>query len=309
MKVFLTLLLSLTFSISFSQTAKEHIKQGEDYYNKDDFKNAVKYANLALKADPNNESAMFLKANSLEQLKDYQAAFNAYTEMIKYYPNNPLVYNQRGLLLKKVQEFDLAITDFDRGIALGADSMRLSLHLNRGATKINKRDFQGAYNDFMVCYSIDSLDIGTLNNLASVSDEIGKGEQTLVYLHKILKIDSTFVGAWGNIGFKYQEMGDHKTAIQYFDKVLSMEPDEPLAYNNRAFNKYKMKDLKGALSDVNKSIQLYPGNSFAFKNRALIYIEQKKKKDACADIQEALRLGFTQMYGEEVEKLQAENCK
>lgn len=90
--------------------------------------------------------------------------------------------------------------------------------------------------------------------------------------------------------------------------MLTLEPDEPLSYNNRAYNKYKLGDLKGALADVEKSIRLYPTNSYAFRNRALIYIAMKKNANACQDINKALELGFTTMYGDQVEKLKEEHC-
>jgi tetratricopeptide (TPR) repeat protein len=87
-----------------------------------------------------------------------------------------------------------------------------------------------------------------------------------------------------------------------------LDPKEPLAYNNRAYCKFKLGDLKGALADVNQSLALYPANSYAYRNRALIYLAQKKMKSVCEDVQEALRLGFSGMYGDEMEKLQQQYC-
>ncbi|MGC4101109.1 tetratricopeptide repeat protein [Ferruginibacter sp.] len=266
--------------------------------------------NAALRLDSTNAQYLFLKANALEKLKDYQEAFNTYTKLIQFYPKSSYAYSQRGILLTSIQEPEYAIKDFSEALGFETvDTVRLTLYINRGAAKVNIRDFQGAYDDFFAAYKIDSLNVGTLNNLAAVCDEVGKGDQTLDYLYRILKIDPTFVGTYANIGFKYQEMGDYKKAIGFFDKVISMDPKEALSYNNRAFNKYKLGDLQSALTDVNTSIKLYPANSYAFRNRALIYIAMKKTGQACNDIKEALRLGYTKMYGEEVEELQTKNCK
>ena len=88
-----------------------------------------------------------------------------------------------------------------------------------------------------------------------------------------------------------------------------MDPESALAFNNRGFVYYKMGDYKKALIDINKSLKMYPSNSYAFKNRALIYIAQKKRKDSCNDMAKAIELGFTKMYGAEVEDLQKEHCK
>lgn len=308
-------ILFLSFSIflnfmAFGQTAVDYYNKASDLYDKGDFANAVTSINKALQTDSGNVKYLLLKGNSFEKANKVQEAFDTYSLAIRLNPKDAFVYNQRGLLLMKIQETEYSIRDFSTALGFEkVDSTRLTLLLNRGAAKINIRDFHGAYDDFVAALNLDTLNIGTLNNLAAVCDEVGKGDQTLAYLFKIVKIDSTFIGAYGNIGFKYQEMGDYKTAIKYFDKVLKLAPDEPLGYSNRAYNRYKLGDYKAALADVNLSIKLYSTNSYAYRNRALIYLAQNDKIKACADIEEALRLGFTKMYGEEIEQLKKQHCK
>ncbi|MBS1511463.1 MAG: tetratricopeptide repeat protein [Bacteroidetes bacterium] len=301
------ILLKLT---AFGQDAESYYNKASDLYDKGAYDSAITNLDKALQTDSVNVKYLLLKGNALEKAKQFQEAFDVLTFAIRYHPKDAYLYNQRGLLLMKVQEAEYSIRDFTTALDFEkTDSVRLTLLVNRGAAKINIRDFQGAYDDFIIALQLDTLNIGTLNNLASVCDEVGKGDLTLSYLFKIIKIDSTFIGAYGNIGFKYQEMGDYKTAIKYYNKVLELVPNEPLGYSNRAFNRYKLGDYKGALSDINLSIQYYPANSYAFRIRALIYIAIKENAKACTDIDEALRLGFTKMYGDEVEQLKKQYCK
>ncbi len=249
------------------------------------------------------------KGNTLDKANQYQAAYETYTLLIELNPNNPIPYNQRALLLQNIQEFDLSIQDYTNALKLeSSDSLKLTLHLNRGVARVKTRDFQGGYDDYMKAYLYDSLNIVVLNNIARVSDEVGKGDQTLTYLNKIIAIDSTFIGAYGNIGFKYHEMGEYRKAISYFNKVLKMEPNEPLGYSNRSYNYYKLGEYDNALNDINNSIRLYPTNSYAFRIRGLIYLAQKDQNRACKDFTDALEFGFTRMYGEEVETLKKKHC-
>lgn len=308
---FFFLIFSITCcTLAFGQTAEEYYKKASDLYDKQDYTNCIANIDKALGFYPGNSKYLLLKGNAYEKSEKYQEAFDVYTQSINANSRDGLAYNQRGLLLTKVRQTDEAILDFTTALGFETnDTMRLSLYLNRGVAKINSRNFQGAYDDLMESLKIDSLSIGTLNNLASVCDEVGKGDQTLKYLYKIIAIDSTFIGAYGNIGFKYQEMGDYRMAIKFFNKVLEMDADEPLGFSNRAFNLYKLGEYKAALSDVNKSIKLYPANSYAFRIRALIYLALKEKEKACADLDQALRLGFTKMFGDEAERLKIENCR
>jgi tetratricopeptide (TPR) repeat protein len=292
------------------QTKEEYYQRASQFYDQSDYSKALDHINKALSIDPINSKYLLLKGNSLEKSNRFQEAFDAYTLAIKSHPNDAVAYNQRGLLLMKIQETENSIKDFSSALEFEtADSMKLPLFLNRGAAKINIRDFQGAYNDFISALKFDTLNIGTLNNLASVCDEIGKGDQTLSYLYKVIQIDSTFIGAYGNIGFKYQEMGDYKRAIKFFNKVLELDKNEPLAYSNRGFNYYKLGEFNLALSDINLSLKLYSSNSYAYRIRALVYLSLKENQKACEDVEEALRLGYTKMYGDEVEQLKKEYCK
>jgi tetratricopeptide (TPR) repeat protein len=309
-KIIAVLLFTLPFCFcAFSQSAEDYYKAASDLYDKSKYAEAIAIVNKALKEDSANVKYLLLKGNAFEKSKKYQEAFDVYSFGIHANPNDSYLYNQRGVLLIKVQQTEDAIKDFSAALDFeNTDSLRLGLLLNRGAAKIDIRDFESAYQDFIEALKIDSLNIATLNNLATVCDEVGKGDQTLKYLYKIIEIDSTFIGAYGNIGFKNQLMGNHQAAIKFFNKVLQLDPEQPIAYNNRAYSKYKLGEYDAALKDVNQSIKMYPSNSYAFRNRALIYIAMKQNAKACADIDEALRSGFTKMYGDEVEELKKKHC-
>lgn len=307
--LFFSLLIFSNLTV-LAQSAEDYHKKASDYYDKEDYENAILNINEALQTDPGNAIYLLLKGNAFEKEKRIQEAYDTYTWAISSNPKDSRFYSQRGALLKNVHDIESAIRDYDTALGFEkADSIKSSLLNNRGSAKIYIRDFQGAYDDFIAALQFDTLNIGILNNLGAVCDEIGKGEQTLTYLHKILKIDSTFVGAHINIGFKYQEMGEYLTAIKYFNRVLELEPEEPFAFSNRAYCWYKTGDYDSALSDINVSIRLYPVNSYAYRNRALIYLAKNKVSEACADIEESLRFGFTKVYGDEVENLKKQHCK
>jgi tetratricopeptide (TPR) repeat protein len=309
-KTFLPLfILIFSASVAFGQSAEELYKQAGELYDKAEFARAIQIIDKAIMLDSTTSKYYLLKADALEKEDNLKEAYFTYSLAIAKFPKESYAYNQRGLLLLRIREYEHALNDYNTALEFEKlDTLQSMLFLNRGTVKRRVRDFEGAYDDFMAVLRIDSLHIGALNNIAAVCDEVGRGDETIPYLKKVLAIDSTFIGGYANIGYKYQEMGDHKTAIEYYDKVLSMDPEEPLGYSNRAFNRYKLGELPGALSDINRSIELYPANSYAYRVRALIYLAQKEKAKACADLEEALRQGFTKTYGDEVEKLKAENC-
>ena len=287
-----------------------HAEMAEKYYKNGQLLAALNEVELALSKDSTDLGNLLLKGNILTQQKQYNDAYQTFSQLIKWHPQKIDGYNQRGILLYSIQHTEDALKDFDQalGFATG-DTDKITLYMNRGAAKNSIRDFKGAYDDFHAAYLIDSSNVGILNNLAMVCQDVGKGDQTLGYLFRILKLNSTEISVYGNIGFAYQNMGDFKKAAEYFDKALKIQPNDPYSYSNRGYNWYKLGDYDKAMEDIEQSLTLYPENSYAIKTKALILIAQNKIEKACYFLDKALDYGFTKMYGDEVETLKAQYCK
>jgi tetratricopeptide (TPR) repeat protein len=309
MKYLLALVIFFSAGPLRAQLKDAHYQQALEHRDNKEYRKGLEQIAFCLAKDSVNTDYLMVKAYCLFKLEEVRDAYNAYTRVLHLEPSNAQAYNDRGLLLSAIQQFEAAITDMNEALQLEKnDTLKNMILLNRATVKQGYRDFQGAYDDLIKVYAFDTLNTATLNNLAAVCDEVGKGDQTLQYLFKIIAIDSGFIGSYVNIGFKYQEMGEYKKAITYFDKALGLDANEPLSYNNRAYNKLQLKDYKGALADVETSIRLYPANSYAYRNRALIYIALNQPYKACTDLNRALELGFEKMYGDEVSKLKFKYC-
>ncbi len=310
---FLSLLMALSGIMCFNSVLAQDIKSlyedaSDDFKNKN-YKSALKSINKVLAIDSSDAYYFQLKAKCHLKLEEYEEAFFAFTRGINNFPEESMLYNERGVFLTSMQEYTYAKQDLNLAVKYSKnDTALMQSYVNRSIAHSRVRNFEEAYNDLYAAYKIDSTDIAVLVNLGAICDEIGKGEETLVYLLKALELDSTFFAIYGNIGFKYQEMGEYAKAIEYFDKVLEMDPDQALGYSNRAYCRYKLGDLKAAMKDINKSIKMYPANSYAYRIRGLIYLEQGSKEKACTDFDEAINRGFTTTYGMEVVNLQMEHC-
>ena len=112
------------------------------------------------------------------------------------------------------------------------------------------------------------------------------------------------------MGLCKSEQGEYESAITYFDKVLNSNPDDAYALNNAGWAYLKLGKIQTSLDYINKSIQLNPSNSYAYRNKA--YALQAKgasAKEICKTVKLALDNGFTDMYGDEMLRMQQEYCK
>lgn len=310
MKYLLVLFLCTITTILSAQTIDEHYNQASEALENEDYPAALQLIDQVLAKDQSNPDYFDIRAISLFYLKEYKAANNTYKAGLKLFPKEATLYNSRANMLLSLRQVELALKDYTKAIELAeTDKLKIGFLSNRSGAKMHTRDFDGAYDDLMIAYELDSTNLATLTNLGVVCDETGRGNETLKYLIKVVEIDSLYFPAYINIGFKYQFMNKHEEAIPYFNKALEISPNEPLGYSNRSFSYLKIGKTKAAMRDIDKSIKLYPGNSYAYKIRALIFIEEKKFKKACVDLEEALKQGYTRRYGDEVLELQKKHCK
>jgi tetratricopeptide (TPR) repeat protein len=296
--------------ISTAQSVDALMKEAGGLAKQKKYKEAlVVYQKIWLK-DSLNYDLYLERGIVYSELKDAQNAFDDFSKAAQLKPDSAEPYHRRAILMMSIVYTEEAISDNTKAINLATtDLMRMLCFMNRGNAKQQKRDFQAAFEDYSRAYLYDTTDLTILNNMATVLDELGRVDECLQYLQKVIQRDPKFVGAYVNLGFHYTRLKRYKEAIAYFDKALTIEKDEPLTLNNRGLARYYLKDYAGALADINKSLSLYPSNSYAFKNRALIYFAQEQKQKACADLNKAIELGFTEMYGEEVAELLKTSCK
>ena len=308
-KIVLTATALFLCLLSFSQNVNDLIKKGIKLIDEKKYDSALAIFNKVWSIDSSVYEIYTNRGTIFYNQKKWNESFDEYTKAIEKWPDSADAYHYRAILLFTLTYTDDAIADNTKALQLSTnDSLTLSCFTNRGNCYQQKREFQQAYEDYSRAYLLDSTNIGVINNIATVLDELGRSDEAIINLKKLTRIDPGFIGAYVNLGFQYTRLGKYREAIEYFDKALLIEKDEPLALNNRGLAKYNLNDYAGALADINKSISIFPGNSYAYKNRALVYLALKQKDKACADIQMALDQKFTEVYGDEVLKLKNENC-
>ncbi|UPT69166.1 MAG: hypothetical protein M0D57_04770 [Sphingobacteriales bacterium JAD_PAG50586_3] len=217
--------------------------------------------------------------------------------------------------------FDESEDYYTQGLKLPGlpDSVRFEMLLNRSSTRQSVRDFDGAFNDLLTCFQLDSTQVSTIVNLSSVMREKGNFPESERWLLKAEQKAPTDLTIKNNLGYFYIENKDYTKAITYLDYVIEHYNDypEPLerntvrgyAYSNRGFCQYNLGNNKKAAADFESGIKYCPQNSYVYRNKALMNIGLKKYDDACRDLNMAVGLGFTDMYGPEVEELQKKHCR
>lgn len=311
LKITFTLIFLHTYLLLSAQTKDStHIIRAYAYYHEEKYDSALYEVKKVLAHDSTNPDYFDFSGQLHFMLGNPKMAIWDCSKAIRMVPQNHIYYGHRAFYFYSLKMADNAIRDNDSALKYSGqdDTLICQFLLERGNAKKMKRDFKGAYEDYMAIYKKDSSNYAALISLGATLDDLGRNKEAVQYLKKSILLRPDLKEGYGNLGFRYMDEGNYEEAMKLFNKVLELEPEDPLGFNNRGFAKYKLKDYEGALRDINTSIKLYPTNSFAYKNRALVYLSLKEYKRACDDLTQAKQLDFRLQYGEEVDDLIEKNC-
>jgi tetratricopeptide (TPR) repeat protein len=202
--------------------------------NRDQFQTAEQYIRQSLAREPNNPGAYVQLGNLRMAQKQYPEAQKAYQQALDQNPN----YTDA---LGGVLNVDLMQKNPDKAIAtvkteLSRYPKNAGFHIMLGQMLMEqKKDFDGAEQEFKAAADLDSKNSEAVLKLAEVRNDRGdSGKALQAYLDgsKINPRDIRFYLLAGGI---YESKQDWEHAKQQYQKVLEMEPQNPVASNNLAY--------------------------------------------------------------------------
>lgn len=307
----LALLLSSALVTVHAQTPDSTlVRKADELVKARNCKGAEQMLEPLLTRQPPHPQAVIAKArcrvrtggDAAESLKELQVALNQGSRRFD-------IIAYRGDLYNDMRMFERADADLSEAVGLAADTAELVLALNRRAwnsTQMRRAGYARA--DCERVLAMDSTNRTALNNLSLSADQLGDTALTLRCLHRMIVLNPEDRVAWLNTGFFLGSHGRHAEALVHYAEAERFGAKDAYFLNNRSYSRLGVGDHKGARKDVERSIGMNKTNPYAFRNLALIELAAGNSKKACDAMERALSLGFTRMYGEEINQLRKQHC-
>jgi tetratricopeptide (TPR) repeat protein len=216
-------------------------------------------------------------------------------------PNLANSYINRGAKWSEKREYDRAISDYDKALAI--DPQNALAHGNRSRSWVR------------MCYAAASSgdpDLGIRHcNRAIDSDQMeseglstsyvnrgldwkikGEYEHALSDFNAAVRANPNSASAYTVRGDYYRLRGQETEATADFDRGIAVpiKADDATSYLNRARAYIAKGDLNAALADLNEAGRINPKNLEVYVSRASIHSSRSDYEHAIADLDGALRL-------------------
>ena len=193
---------------------------------------------------------------TITQISVWKNNFELWSYVIRKEPEKvPFAYNNRGMVLGTIGQYDSALRDFTKTIAL-------------------EPGYFQAY-----------------NNRAFTFEKMGQFEKALEDYNMAVTLNPSFQEAFYHLGILYGKMRLYNEAIQALNKYLALNPKNAEAYSGRGVMYSLSGQPENALEDFNKAIALNQNLATAYVNRGDLYLKSGRIDLAFADFQRACALG------------------
>lgn len=253
--------------------------------------NEMVLLNDVLKKYPNNANMHNDRGLAFYRQGDVPQAISDYNQSIAIEPDDPFPYNNLGWLYYNKGKLNEAALEYNKAIAKDPDYAKS--YYNRALVYYHQGNLTQAIADFNKALSLDPEHSDTHYNRGLVFYHQGKIAQAIADFNKALEIDPKMDDTYKILGEIYFKEGNMSQALQDFKKVIEIDPFDAQAHYNCGNVYMNQNDFNDALSDYNKAINFKPQYAQAYINRAFCYYQLKDYKNARVDVQKAKDLGYT----------------
>jgi tetratricopeptide (TPR) repeat protein len=270
------------------QDAERLLKKAHQYMDIQDFKNALKYADMVLKQNAQSISALLVKGSALTHLIHIEEAFDCYQAILTIDPNHTGAKKSIAILHLATGIGDTNTVDVES--ALQANSHDHRMHFLYGKDKLEHGDIEGALLAFSRAYTINPADIQYAHKYLTLLFQHGDFAKALYESDRMLRKHPKDLLILEIKGRSLIELGKHEEGIAIFDTLIRQDSDPVRSHFAKACVFFKLKRFH----EAEQAIMAIPASYHSQPDVTLIYGQTlyslKKYEEASRIIREALYL-------------------
>jgi tetratricopeptide (TPR) repeat protein len=148
-----TMLILVTSCFAFSQTFKELLDKGDEYFLVNEFDTSIIWFTQAIEKDETNSTGYWYRGDAYVYLERYEEAIADYNAAIELDPSKADFYKKRGGCYYHTEQFELSEKDYSQSIEL--DPSNAEVFVSRADVYIKTNNRQKACSDYQKAYKLE----------------------------------------------------------------------------------------------------------------------------------------------------------
>ncbi|WP_071190276.1 tetratricopeptide repeat protein [Trichormus sp. NMC-1] len=227
-----------------------YYKLGLVYYQLGDYQTAIIDYTQAININISEGKAYNKRGLTYYQIGNYQAAIEDYTQAIRINPDIAINYKNRADARSQIGDNQGAIEDYTQAITINPHYA--TTHKNRGIARYLLDNQQK-----LIHNKIAPDDAVAYKNRGNTRSDLGDFEGAIADYTQAIQINSHYVDAYYNRGNAHSDLGNYEAAIDDFSLVIKINYNYPDAYYNRGNARLGIGEKQGAIEDFQKAADLY----------------------------------------------------
>ena len=258
---------------------KIHFELGYAFEKINSIDSAINNYNQCLQITTNNGGVYRQLGYIYYNKDDFQTAlsyFQKYEEVNKTQVTDYLYWYRKGFMQNAEKKYTEAIEALQKSLLYKKDYINTYLELGFAANKMKQAD--EAINWFNEAMKLDAKSHIPYNGIAEVYRDTKKDiDMAISWYQRSLAVKTDERKACFGMGYCLNNKGRYSEAVTYLKKAIDQEPTYTAAYVELGYSHYMLSDNSSALDNFNKALNLNPKNENARYYSGLVYINQNNK--------------------------------
>lgn len=211
-----------------------------------------------------------------------------WTHVLKHYKKTALPFRNRAQFYREQGEFNKALQDYNRSIALKADPDVIN---SRARLYFTQQKWQQALQDYDRAIELDPTVGEYWINRGAAYAMMGNMPDALSNMNEGLRLDPDFLNGYSNRSLVYQRLGQYEKAHQDILTYLNMNPYSADMWYESARLYRRKNDERSALEALNRAISLDSGKGVFYFERSKTHLTLGNKAQAQRDLARAESMG------------------
>lgn len=225
---------------------------------------------------------------ALNKLGNYDDAIDAYDQALRLKPDMAYAHSNRGFALANKGDLDAAKAAYNEAICINPDLA--DAHLGMGLILAKEDKYDAAIGALMEAIRIMPDNADAYCGLGATLAMKRDFDAAIRALKEAIRLKPNSSEAHGVLGTAFADKGEYDAAIAAFDDAIRLNPNDAATYLGRGVALAKIGELGAAIADYDEAVRIKPDFAEAHYILACAYARSGKDDDAIAELETAIKL-------------------